>query len=320
MAKRKNRNYFEPQRHPDHPRPMTRRQLISQGFMTGAATVTMGSAFSLFSNPRAAYAALAPDLEPLKAGCPQIKGNVFNPVPFICFDLAGGANMANSNVLIGGQDGQFDFITTAGYRKTGLPGDVIPGVPEVAPSETATSNGDHTDTTLGLAFHSDSAFLRGILDKLQVVNRANVNGAVIPARSENDTGNNPHNPLYAIAQAGGDGELRALGRAAEKLADAFREGQAGAALEGLGEFAAALESFDAALELGIFSATDTMLAADARESGVVFKPCGAGGGDVAAFFALEQDRLERFVTRAADSGYVQLPVALGVPGLSGTNA
>jgi len=120
--------------------------------------------------------------------------------------------------------------------------------------------------------------------------------------------------------AGGDGELRALGRAAEKLADAFREGQAGAALEGLGEFAAALESFDAALELGIFSATDTMLAADARESGVVFKPCGAGGGDVAAFFALEQDRLERFVTRAADSGYVQLPVALGVPGLSGTDA
>ncbi len=130
MSKRTKRNYFEPQRHPDHPRPITRRQLISQGFMSGAATLAMGSAFSLFSNPRAAYAALAGDLEPLKAGCPQIKGNVFNPVPFICFDLAGGANMAGSNVLVGGQGGQFDLLTTQGYSKLGLPGDMVPGVPK----------------------------------------------------------------------------------------------------------------------------------------------------------------------------------------------
>ena len=36
---------------------------------------------------------------------------------------------------------------------------------------------------------------------------ANVNGAVIPARSENDTGNNPHNPMYGIARAGADGSI-----------------------------------------------------------------------------------------------------------------
>lgn len=120
--------------------------------------------------------------------------------------------------------------------------------------------------------------------------------------------------------AGGDGELRALGRAAEKLADAFRVGPAGAALEGLGEFAAALERFDGALDLGIFSAADASLAAEARAAGVVFKPCGAGGGDVAAFFALDRDRLERVVTRAASSGYLPLPVALGVAGLTGGEA
>ena len=210
MAKRRTRNYFEPQRHPDHPRPITRRQLISQGFMSGAATIATGSVFSLFANPRAAWAALAGDLEPLKAGCPQIKGNIFNPVPFICFDLAGGANMVGSNVLIGRQDGQFDFLTTQGYSKMGLPGDMVPGVAEPAPSETGTSNGDHTDTTLGLAFHSDSAFLRGMLGSMSPGTASLVNGAVIPARSENDTGNNPHNPLYAIAQAGADGELLTL--------------------------------------------------------------------------------------------------------------
>ena len=33
----------------------------------------------------------------------------------------------------------------------------------------------------------------------------NINGAVIPARSDNDTGNNPHNPMYGIARAGAGG-------------------------------------------------------------------------------------------------------------------
>ena len=32
----------------------------------------------------------------------------------------------------------------------------------------------------------------------------------IPARSENDTGNNPHNPLYAIQKAGADGSIMTL--------------------------------------------------------------------------------------------------------------
>ncbi len=210
MARRKQRNYFEPQRHPDHPRPITRRQLIAQGFLTGAATVTAGGVFSLFANPRAAMAALSPDLQAIiDAGtCPLINPNAFNPVPFICFDLAGGANMVGSNVLVGRQGGQLDFLSTAGYSKLGLPGDMVPGVAEAAP--TATSNGDHTDTSLGLGFHSDSAFLRGIQTSLSQGTEANINGAVIPARSENDTGNNPHNPLYGIARAGGEGELLTL--------------------------------------------------------------------------------------------------------------
>ena len=37
--KRTKRNYFEPQRHPDHKRPVTRREFIGQGFLTGAASV-----------------------------------------------------------------------------------------------------------------------------------------------------------------------------------------------------------------------------------------------------------------------------------------
>jgi hypothetical protein len=206
-VKRKLRHPDAPQRHDNHRRPMTRRELIAQGFMSGGAMVLTGGAFSLFANPRTAQAQMANDLEALKAACGI--NNVAGKIPFICFDLAGGANMAGSNVLVGKQGGQLDVLSTAGYSKLGLPGDQVPGVAETTP--TATSNGDHTDTSLGLAFHSDSAFLRGMYASFKTAGiGANINGAVIPARSENDTSNNPHNPLYGIQRAGADGSILTL--------------------------------------------------------------------------------------------------------------
>ena len=69
---------------------------------------------------------------------------------------------------------------------------------------------DFIESRLGLLFHLDSAFVRGILERVSVTTAANINGAVIPARSENDTGNNPHNPMYGIFGAGADGSLLTL--------------------------------------------------------------------------------------------------------------
>jgi hypothetical protein len=206
-VKQKLRDPNAPQRHDNHRRPMTRRELIAQGFMAGGATVLTGGVMGLFANPRAAHAALASDLQALQAACGISDGA--GKIPFICFDLAGGANIAGSNVLVGKEGGQLDLLSTAGYSKLGLPGDKIPGVTETAPIS-ATSNGVHIDQTLGLAFHSDSAFLRGMLQKVSLGTRAFVNGAIIPARSENDTGNNPHNPMYGIRRAGADGSILAL--------------------------------------------------------------------------------------------------------------
>ena len=208
-VKRKLRHPDAPQRHEFHNRPMTRRELIGQGFLGGSATVLGGSVLSLFGNPRQAYAQLAPDLRALTAGCGISNGA--GKIPFICFDLAGGANIAGSNVLVGREDGQLATLSTAGYSKLGLPGDQVPGTAEAAASATGTSNGDHTDTSLGLAFHSDSAFLRGMYGSFRTAGiGANINGAVIPARSENDTGNNPHNPMYGIQRAGADGSILTL--------------------------------------------------------------------------------------------------------------
>ena len=201
MFIRKNRNKplanGSPLLHDDHGKPRTRREFISQGLMAGTATVFGASIFSLFANPREAAAALSPDLENLKESC-GIALNGAGKIPFICFDLAGGANIAGSNVLMGKSGGQMDFLSTAGYNKLGLPGDMLPNNPAFV------------NTDLGLAFHSDSGFLRGIMQSTSAGTRANTNGAIIAARSENDTGNNPHNPMYGIHMAGADGSLLSL--------------------------------------------------------------------------------------------------------------
>ncbi len=194
--------------HPDaplllnnHRRPVTRRELVAQGFRAGTATVLGGSIFSLFANPREAEAALSADLIAMRSAC-GIAAQGAGKIPFICFDLAGGANIAGSNVLIGQRGGQLDFLSAAGYSKLGLPAAMSPAA--------STAANPLINTELGLAFHSTSAMLRGILEKVTLGNRALTNGAVIPARSENDTGNNPHNPMYGINRAGANGSLLAL--------------------------------------------------------------------------------------------------------------
>jgi hypothetical protein len=167
--------------------------------MSGAAYTTGAGVLSLFSDPREAMASLSPDLNSLLQNPCEIATNGAGKVPFICFDLAGGANINGSNVLVGKEGGQTDFLSTAGYKKMGLPGDMIPGL--VDPD----LNLPYENFDLGLGFHLDSAFRRGIMDSLTLGREQFINGAVIPARSDNDTGNNPHNPMYGIARAGAGG-------------------------------------------------------------------------------------------------------------------
>jgi hypothetical protein len=191
----------EPLKHGSHKRPVTRRDFLAQGFLTGSATVVAPAILGALLNPRQARADLQPDMRFLadSAAICNIQQGA-GKIPFICFDLAGGANIAGSNVLMGKEGGQLDFLSTAGYSKLGLPGDMLPN--------NATTN--FINVEFGLAFHSDSAFLRGMLEKTTTTTRAGVNGAIIAARSENDTGNNPHNPMYGIAKAGSRGELLTL--------------------------------------------------------------------------------------------------------------
>lgn len=191
----------EPLRHPDHPRPVTRREFIRQGFIGGSAMVTGGSALLNLLLSQNAHAAsnLSQDIIDfsINSGC-QVGFQGAGKIPFICFDLAGGANLAGSNVIVGGTGGQNDALSTQGYSKMGIPGDRVPD-----------GSGAFTDNSLGLLFHSQSALLAGIKSNINLA-AGKINGFVIPARSDNDTSNNPHNPMYGIAKIGAKGSLLGL--------------------------------------------------------------------------------------------------------------
>src|SRR6516165_11929663 len=182
----------EPLRHENHARPRTRREFIAAGMLSGPAMV-IGPAWLgalLKANRANAAPPLDQDINALLAAaeCNIPASGV--GLPFICFDLAGGANLVGSEVIVGQQGGQSNFLTTAGYGKLGVPGSMVP------------SSSANVDASLGLLWHADGAIKRGITSMIAPATAAGVNGAVICAMSQNDTQNNPHNPMYGIAMAG----------------------------------------------------------------------------------------------------------------------
>jgi hypothetical protein len=188
----------EPLRLNEHPRPRTRREFLAQSFITGAASVVGPTLAGMLAYPHAARSAslLAPDIAQAVSDCAIAPGA--GKIPFICFDLAGGGNIAGSNVLVGGPKGQLDFLSVAGYSKLGLPGSMVP-----SPSAT----GNFIDASFGLRYHSDSAHLRGMKLRASAATMAGTTGTIIPALSQNDTNTNPHNPMYGIYQFGARGGL-----------------------------------------------------------------------------------------------------------------
>jgi hypothetical protein len=180
----------------EHSRPRTRREFVAQSFWTGAATVIAPTLAGMLAYPRAARATLASDIQNAVTACGITTGA--GKIPFICFDLQGGGNIAGSNVLVGGPGGQLDFLSVAGYSKLGLPGSMVPN---------ASASGSFVDSSFGLRYHSDSAHLRGMKLRASPAAMAGTTGTIIPALSQNDTNTNPHNPIYGIYQFGARGGL-----------------------------------------------------------------------------------------------------------------
>ena len=116
----------EPLRHPDHPRPTTRREFIAQGFMAGGASVVLPSLAALLANPKIAHAQLAGRIS-LRPSTRLRHHAGGGDDPLHLLRPFGRRQYHGLERVVGGmQGGQLDFISVAGYSKLGLPGSMIP--------------------------------------------------------------------------------------------------------------------------------------------------------------------------------------------------
>jgi phosphomevalonate kinase len=116
--------------------------------------------------------------------------------------------------------------------------------------------------------------------------------------------------LAAWSRSGASSERGALAGSAEEVAAGWRAAETGTLLAAFERYTAALAAFDRRHELGIFTAGHADLVVAGTACGVVYKPCGAGGGDVGLAMAADDDALDRFAEAAAAQGFTRLPVSI----------
>jgi hypothetical protein len=161
----------------------SRRDFLAQGFGLGVGYAMAPSLLSLLQINNA-YGA---------ENCiTDVGGNIDQKTPVIIIDLAGGGNIAGSNVIVGDQAGQHSLLST--YDRLGIPDSLHP-------------SNNNMNSEMGLKFHSDSGMLQGIQAHTSSQIRQKCEGAVFCAISNDDTSNNPHNPVYWLNKAGARGRL-----------------------------------------------------------------------------------------------------------------
>lgn len=86
-------------------------------------------------------------------------------------------------------------------------------------------------------------------------------------------------------------------------------------LEHLAEYVARLKAMDDAAGLGIFSAAHDRLHALANQAQVVYKPCGAGGGDIGIAVSDDSSHLEKLIALATQDSLLTLDLEIAAHGV-----
>ncbi len=107
----------------------------------------------------------------------------------------------------------------------------------------------------------------------------------------------------------------ALGAAAARVAAAWAGGDAARLLGEYRDYLHALRSFDVDHGLGIFDAGHDALLRATQTSDLVYKPCGAGGGDIGIVFGLEEGAVRAFCATAACLGFRPLDMTMETAGV-----
>jgi len=161
----------------NHPKVMTRRQMIARGFLAGASTVFYPGLINFLSEKRLSahsYDCLPP-------------GSSESPMaPFVVIDASGGNPLA-AEFCVGGMGGQTDFY--ANYQNIGIP-NALRNTPTLF----------DPDFEFGVALHKNSALLEGLRAGLPPQYRASVDGGVVCSQLDNDTSANPINASQLVAK------------------------------------------------------------------------------------------------------------------------
>ena len=101
---------------------------------------------------------------------------------------------------------------------------------------------------------------------------------------------------------------------AESLPAGWRAADVAGILAGLRQYTEALQAFSDAHDLGIFDAGHGELVSLAAAGDLLYKPCGAGGGDCGIVLGTEPERIAAFCRQAGKHGYSTLEYGLCVDG------
>jgi len=121
--------------------------------------------------------------------------------------------------------------------------------------------------------------------------------------------------LAKLAQQAGGPSRSALGLASHEMAEAWRSGSADKILSEYVAYIGVLRQFSVDHGLGIFDAGHEQLTDAATLDGLVYKPAGAGGGDIGVLFGRNEPELERFVAKHSELVHAVLPCGLDLDGV-----
>jgi len=106
-----------------------------------------------------------------------------------------------------------------------------------------------------------------------------------------------------------------LNAASQGVAQAWRGCRTDDIIPALRGYTAVLRTFDVDHELGIFDAGHAELADLATTSELVYKPCGAGGGDLGIVIGSNEAEVATFVESAGEVGFTAMDLGIDATGL-----
>lgn len=177
--------------HPDHSLPKTRRDFLGAGLMSGIAYSVVPGVLAIAN--KKAYGVTAEDCKGSDGG-----DSANAAVPgYIHIELSGGASLAG-NFVYGKQSAGAAFEPLNDYSTLGFGADIRPD---------GTAN---MDMTFGGPFHTQSRIMQGIKAVASAEAQARMGIGGIAGTSNDDSRNNPLNPIQLAVKTRADGALTTM--------------------------------------------------------------------------------------------------------------